>query len=352
MRAEVRGLGKRYPTADRPALEGVDLGAEPGEVLAVVGESGSGKTTLLRLVAGLEVPDSGEVRIGRRTVAGPGSWIQPEKRGVGMVFQDFALFPHMTVRENVAYGLRSVAPKERRERVEAMLDRVGLDGLGDRYPHQLSGGQRQRVAVARALAPEPGLLLLDEPFSNLDAPLKAELRNRIAALLARARVTTILVVHEADDIFHLADRVAVLRKGRLLQVGTPEMVYAEPIDEHVARLFGEVNSLPARRVEGGIETPLGFLSCPDPGIRRPRVLVRPEDLVLASGAEQTPAAVVREIRRRGSRCRIRLALDEGADDLPMLLADVKDPPEGLEEGRRIGVTVRPGAFRVLSEGSG
>ncbi len=185
---EARGLTKRYPGADAPAVDDVGLAVREGEIVAVVGESGCGKTTLLRLVAGLEVPDRGEVRLGGRAVAGGGAWVPPEHRGVGMLFQDFALFPHLRVAENVAFGLHGHPRPERRRRARAMLERVGLGGLADRHPHQLSGGQQQRVALARALAPEPRLLLLDEPFSHLDAPLKAELREEVAEVLRRSGV--------------------------------------------------------------------------------------------------------------------------------------------------------------------
>jgi len=206
----------------------------------VIGASGSGKTTLLRLVAGLEVPDAGVVSVEGRVVASPRRWVHPEDREVGMVFQDFALFPHLEVRENVAYGLRRLSRGDREARVRELLAAVGLEAYAGRYPHQLSGGQQQRVALARALAPEPRALLLDEPFSNLDLPLKAELARDLGRLLARRRTPALLVVHDAEDVMALADRVAVLREGRIVQLGSPDRVLRAPVDDYVAGFFARL----------------------------------------------------------------------------------------------------------------
>lgn len=234
----VRGLTKRYPQTARPALSGLDLTLMGAERVAVVGPSGCGKTTLLRLIAGLEIPDAGEVRLLDRCVVGPDTWVPPERRGIGLVFQDFALFPHLSVAANVAYGLRHLNRRERRQRVAEMLTLVELEGLERRFPHQLSGGQQQRVALARALAPSPRLLLLDEPFSNLDAPLKKQLRGSLGRMLDRAGVPVLLVVHDVEDVMQLADRVVVLRDGVAVREGTPTALRDTPGDDYVDGFFG------------------------------------------------------------------------------------------------------------------
>ncbi|MFW6088416.1 MAG: ABC transporter ATP-binding protein [Gemmatimonadota bacterium] len=237
---ELDGVGKRYPGAVDPALSDVSLRVGPGELVAVVGASGCGKTTLLRLIAGLEFPDEGVIRLGGQVVAGEAAWVPPERRGVGLVFQDFALFPHLCVSDNVAYGLRHLPRAERRARTGQMLELVGLNELRERYPHQLSGGQQQRVALARALAPAPRLLLLDEPFSNLDTPLKIVLQKELARLLEASGVPTLLVVHEVEDIVALADRVAVMREGHVVREGTPVGLHTSPGDAYVAGFFARL----------------------------------------------------------------------------------------------------------------
>jgi iron(III) transport system ATP-binding protein len=236
----VRGLCKRFPGAARDAVHQVDLGLGASEVMAVVGQSGCGKTTLLRIIAGLELPDRGSVSVAGRLVVGDGVWVPPERRGIGMVFQEFALFPHLRVDQNVAYGLNRLPGAEQRARTAEMLDLVELTGLERRYPHQLSGGQQQRVALARALAPQPRLLLLDEPFSNLDTPLKATVRAQLGALLRRAGVPALLVVHDVEDVMAMADRVAVMRDGRIVREGAPAELRDEPGDAYVARFFEAV----------------------------------------------------------------------------------------------------------------
>jgi iron(III) transport system ATP-binding protein len=267
-----------------PVLHDVDLVAPGGRVLSLLGPSGCGKTTLLRVVAGLEVPGSGTVAVGGRVLTGGRAAPRPpERRGVGMVFQDGALFPTMTVAGNVAFGLPA-AQRRRGEGVDATLELVGLGGMGDRSPATLSGGQQQRVALGRALAQDPSVLLLDEPFSNLDARLRQRVRTDVHRLLDRLGVTTILVTHDRDEAFVLGDRVAVMRDGRIVQVGTPEEVYAEPVDPWVAGFVGDVVTLPAV-VSGGIaETPVGPFPVAGPdGLVE--VLVRPEQIRLLPVSE-------------------------------------------------------------------
>ena len=226
----------------RPVLDNISLVLPDGQIGCLLGPSGCGKTTLLRIVAGLEVPDRGRVEVDGRTLVDAGVWVPPERRGIGLVFQEFALFPHLTVEQNVAYGLHHLPRAERRARTGDMLSLVELAGLEGRYPHQLSGGQQQRVALARALAPAPKLLLLDEPFSNLDTPLKATVRAQLAELLRQAGVPALLVVHDVEDVMALADRVAVLREGRIVREGAPHELRDAPGDTYVARFFDTVGA--------------------------------------------------------------------------------------------------------------
>jgi iron(III) transport system ATP-binding protein len=259
---QIRQLWKRFGRTD--AVAGLSLSLEPGEILTLLGPSGCGKTTTLRLVAGFERPDGGEIAIGGRVVAGPGAWVPPEERGVGMVFQDYALFPHLTVAENVAFGLHRWPASDRQRRVTQMLRLVGLDGMGDRFPHHLSGGQQQRVALARALAPRPSLVLLDEPFSNLDAALRVQMREEVRRILKETGAAAIFVTHDQKDALAISDRVAVMNGGRLEQVGTPREVYQFPHTAFVARFVGQTNLLPGEislTNEHLVITPIGPIPC-------------------------------------------------------------------------------------------
>lgn len=240
---EYRHISKTYPNGEKPAVHDVSLKVEKGSIVALVGESGSGKTTLLRLAAGLETPDSGEVRIGDVVVADDRTWLPPEKRGVGLVFQDGALFPHLTVAQNIAYGLKTRGSDKVETTVDFMLSMVGLGGFNHRYPHELSGGERQRIALARALAPQPRVVLLDEPFSNLDPALRRTLRDEIRNILVKLDATAILVTHDTDDALCVGDGVAVFRDGEIDQIGTPHEVYHHPKNGYCARLFGPANRI-------------------------------------------------------------------------------------------------------------
>ncbi|MFN7942020.1 MAG: ABC transporter ATP-binding protein [Thermoanaerobaculia bacterium] len=238
-RLEIESLVKRF--AGARVLDGVSLAVEPGEIVALLGPSGSGKTTLLRCLAGFEIPDAGTIRIGGEDL----TRLPPERRGLGMVFQHYALFPHLTVGENVAFGLdsRKLARDVVRARVASALARVDLAGFEARAVHQLSGGQQQRVALARALAPEPRVLLLDEPLSNLDPSLRERTRRELAALLRAVGISSILVTHEQEEAFDLGDRIALLHDGRLDQMGTAEELYREPATRFTARFIGRANFL-------------------------------------------------------------------------------------------------------------
>jgi iron(III) transport system ATP-binding protein len=276
------------------AVDEAQLCVERGEFVALLGPSGCGKTTLLRLIAGFEEPDAGTIEIAGRHVAGKGGWTAPERRRVGMVFQDYALFPHLTVAENVGFGL---ARRERRTRVPIVLALVDLCGLGDRYPHELSGGQQQRVALARALAPGPELVLLDEPWSNIDPHLRASMRDELARILRAIDVTVVLVTHDREEAFSLADRIALMRDGAVVQEGTAEQVYLQPATRWAAEFVGAGNFLPGTLSEGVVATPVGRFPALNPnGATAVEALVRPELLELELDPDGAGEVVAREFR--------------------------------------------------------
>lgn len=240
---QLDGISKRFWPGPVEAVRDVSFEVEEGEILTLLGPSGCGKTTTLRLIAGFEVPDAGRMAIGGRAVAGDRCWVPPEKRGVGMVFQDYALFPHLTVGENVMFGLDRMRKPDRVRRSREVLKVLDLAPFFDRYPHELSGGQQQRVSLARALAPEPVVVLMDEPFSNLDAHLRNQVRDEVVAILRRTGVTCILVSHDQRDALAISDRVAVMNKGRIEQIGSPREIYKHPESVFVATFVGRTNLL-------------------------------------------------------------------------------------------------------------
>jgi iron(III) transport system ATP-binding protein len=282
----IAGLSKSF--GPHLVLDAVDLEVAPGEVVALLGPSGCGKTTLLRSVAGLERPDAGSVRVHGELLSGGTTWVPPERRQIGMVFQDWALFPHMTVAANVAYGLPRRAGGDRVARALAM---VGLDGMGDRLPGTLSGGQQQRVALARALAPEPGVLLLDEPFSNLDTALRVQVRAEVRRLLTSLGVSAVFVTHDQTEAFVLGDRVAVMHGGRIAQIGSPADLYERPVTPWVAGFVGEANLLAGEASGPSASTPCGPVALRAPASGAVSVLARPEDLRLATGTGGRVAVV-------------------------------------------------------------
>jgi iron(III) transport system ATP-binding protein len=278
---ELDGVAKSYE--GEFAVEDLSLAVQDGELLTLLGPSGCGKTTTLRLLAGLETPTEGTIRIDGEVVATPEHAVPPEERSVGMVFQDFALFSHLSVRENVAFGLtegEAVAS----DRVEELLDLVGLAGMGERSPDQLSGGQQQRVALARSLAPEPDVLLLDEPFSNLDVRLRVEMREEVTRILSEAGVTAVSVTHDQEEALSISDRVGIMNDGALAQVGSPGSVFQHPASRFVASFLGQAGFLSGTVESGAVRTEIGALdrSVFDGLDRSPGttvdVLVRPDDL--------------------------------------------------------------------------
>ena len=305
----VRGLRKHFGATR--AVDGLDLDVPAGEICALLGPSGCGKTTALRAIAGLERADGGEIAIGERVVSSGSEWIPPEKRRIGMVFQDYALFPHLDVAGNVGYGL---GRNPDRARVEEVLGLVGLGDERERPVHQLSGGQQQRVALARALAPRPELVLLDEPFSNLDAILRERLREEIRDILGAAGVTALFVTHDQQEALSLAETVAVMRAGRIEQIGTPEEVYTRPASRWMAEFLGEVELIDAEASGGRAATDLGPIAVPESAKGAISIAIRPESLAI--GLEAPARAVDAEIVGRhfyGHDQMLRLRLASGRE---------------------------------------
>ena len=304
---------KRFEAGGAPAVDDLSLAVERGRILALLGPSGCGKTTTLRLIAGFETPDAGRITIAGRTIADAraGVHVEPEARGVGIVFQDYALFPHLTVGENVAFGLPRSGRSARGERVGQILDLVGLAELVDRYPHELSGGQQQRVAVARALAPAPAVILLDEPFSNLDADLRAQMRDEVEKILRSTGTTAIFVTHDQEEAFTIADQVGVLDRGRLEQLGPPEAIYHHPATPFVAEFVGAADFLPGIVTSQGIVTEIGVfgnVEAREPG-EKVRVMIRPDDVTFVPDPQGE--AVILRRSFRGSENLYSLGLPSG-----------------------------------------
>ncbi len=276
LRLEVSHLGRSF--GGRPVVDDVSLAVAPGQVTCLLGPSGCGKSTTLRMIAGVDRADTGTVRIDGRLVEGPGLHLPPEQRSVGLMFQDFALFPHLTVAENVGFGLR-IERAEKARRVAELLEKVDLHGFGPKHPHQLSGGEQQRVALARALAPKPRVMLMDEPFSGLDNRLRDGIRDRTLDLLKEEGTGVLLVTHEPDEAMRMADEIALMRAGRIVQRGAPYNVYNAPVDKAAAAFFSDVNVI--RGVSRGAltETPFGAFLTPghaDGGTVE--IVIRPQHL--------------------------------------------------------------------------
>jgi iron(III) transport system ATP-binding protein len=278
---DVDRVSKAFGPVD--VLRDVDLDVAAGRMVALLGPSGCGKTTLLRVVAGLERPDGGEVRVGGRLLTGNGTFVPPERRRVGMVFQDWALFPHLSVERNVAYGLPDLRGELRRARVSDALAMVGLEDLGNRSPGTLSGGQQQRVALARALAPQPAVLLLDEPFSNLDTALRVQVRTEVHRLLAGLGITTVFVTHDQEEAFVLGDEVAVMERGVVVQQATPADLYRAPATRWIASFVGDANLVRGTARQRVAETVLGSVPITSTIAGAVDVLVRPEAVALDAG---------------------------------------------------------------------
>ena len=293
-------------------MDGVSIDVAAGEILALLGPSGCGKTTTLRLVAGFERPDGGEIILRGKCISSPGVHVPPERRGVGLIFQDYALFPHLDVRQNVAFGLRVLSDEKRRSRSRQVMKLLGLQGLEHRLPSQLSGGQQQRVAVARTLATSPDLILMDEPFSNLDALLRQNTRHELREILKSTGATTILVTHDQEEALSFADRVAVMRNGRLEQLGTPEDVYREPRTLFVAQFLGRTNLITCAASGDEAITTLGTVRLNRPATGTVLIALRPEHVQLEPAGRDPSLAVGTVIHRefRGHDITYRVQVEE------------------------------------------
>ncbi len=297
----VKGLGKSFGSV--LAVQDVSLTLQRGQILALIGPSGCGKTTVLRMLAGFEQPDAGTVEIGGTLMNGPRVHVPPERRQIGMVFQSYALFPHLSVADNVAFGLHRLSAHERGRQTRHALRLVGLSDLQARLPHELSGGQQQRVALARALAPDPAVVLLDEPFSNLDAALRRTMRDEVRAILRTSGATAIFVTHDQEEALFMGDQIAVMNKGHVEQVGTPEAIFHAPATRFVADFMGNTDFLPGEVVAEGIQTEVGL-------IRQQVGLPVGAAVELAMRADDVSIA-----RDRGAKAMVLARLFEGAQNV-------------------------------------
>jgi iron(III) transport system ATP-binding protein len=300
--------GVGYQTRGKTIVSGIDLTVEPGRIACLLGPSGCGKTTLLRLAAGIINPTSGRILLDNFEVAGPARFVPPERRNVGMVFQDFALFPHMTALENVAYGLYALERAEALRVAALALERVGLGHAKDRFPALLSGGEQQRVALARALVPRPQVILLDEPFSGLDQRLKDSVRDETLGLLRETRATAILVTHDPDEALAIADQIHVMQAGSIAQSGAPQIVLHNPVNRAVARFFRNYNCLNGVVRNASVDTPLGLISAPKfADGKAVDVLISPDSIDVVAAGKGIAATIV-ENRDVGSTRRMILRL--------------------------------------------
>ena len=307
---ECRNLGKSYGTVQ--AVSDISLSLDEYEFLSILGPSGCGKSTLLRLIAGLEVPSQGQVFLHGQEISGRKIILPPERRKFGMIFQDFALFPHLSVKDNVEYGAAG-SKTEKQQRVNELLELVSLPHLATKMPHQISGGEQQRIAVARALAPRPRLILMDEPFSNLDYQLRQQLRRDIREILKHEGVATVLVTHDQVEAITFSDRMLLMQKGKVVQEGTPAEIYQNPQTIWASSFVGEANHLPVEWQNDSLKTPLGELNVPFEIGRNARIMmVRPEDFKLESVPADQANGIVKSVDFSGSVQNVGVLLKSGA----------------------------------------
>jgi iron(III) transport system ATP-binding protein len=334
--------------SETPVVDSVSLKLRQGELLSLLGASGCGKTTLLRLIAGFERPQSGRIELAGQEVASPNRWLPPEQRDIGMVFQDYALFPHLSVAQNVGFGLkksrrkRSYPAPQAKQLIADAIAQVGLSGLEKRYPHELSGGQQQRVALARALAPQPALILLDEPLSNLDVQVRSHLREEIRSILKTTGSTAIFVTHDQEEALSISDRVAVMNRGKLEQLATPETLYNEPATRFVAEFVTQGNFLLATYDGKGWKTPIGtlILDQEQPISDHAELMIRQQDIRLEPDEKGTIVVVDRQFLGREHRYTIQTS----AGARLRVLSAMKP---ALEIGTRVKVRVNLSTVRTF-----
>lgn len=315
------------------ALDGVSLSVDKGQIVCLVGHSGCGKSTLLRVIAGVESLDSGAVSIAGKVVSDSTTFVEPEHRNVGFMFQDYALFPHLTARQNIGFGLRSMQRNQRDARVTEVIDRLDIATLADRYPHQLSGGEQQRIALARAIAPQPAILLMDEPFSNLDRGLRESIRHQTLSLIRTLGITAIIVTHDPEEALSTGDVVALMNKGKLVETAPGETLYAKPRTAYAAAFFSRVNRLPAQRNGDRINTPLGVFPASADCPAEPVVLIRPQDVFIDD--QGMPARVLQR-SFLGEMEEISLAVEGMDQPVVMRTSD----STGAQPGQQVRIGVR------------
>lgn len=339
---DLRGIGKSFDQLR--VLSDISIRIAPAEVVCLLGPSGCGKSTLLRIIAGIEQASEGALLMDGQVVSDAKGALPPEQRGIGMVFQDYALFPQMTVLENVSFGLRGISSQDRKQAAGQALASVGLTGRADAYPSMLSGGEQQRVALARALAPRPRVLLMDEPFSNLDARMRDSVREDTVRLLRETRATCILVTHDPEEAMRVADRIVLLRAGRIVQVGKPEALYDAPVDLEAARFFCDLNEIPCRIVGGMAESALGRFKADALPDGQGMVCVRPPGFVVVEPG-------------RGVRARVRSSRFLGVVHHVELVLEGLDAPvrarmrqaHALKAGQEIGIEINPDEVLVFAD---
>ena len=327
------------------ALRGVSLDIAPGEVLCLLGPSGCGKTTLLRVAAGIEKPSLGRVLINGSEVAGPERFVPPEQRGVGLMFQDFALFPHLTIRDNVAFGLKALPAADAHREAMSVLARFGLERYANDYPHILSGGQQQRVALARAIVPRPAVMLMDEPFSGLDVQLRDSVQMETLALLRETRATSMIVTHHPEEAMRLGDRIAVMSAGRVVQVGRAEDLYHRPAELFVARMFSEINEVRSRVRGGAVVTPAGVIPAPGFADGEPVILCIRERGVKIGRSGDGLSGRVLDVKFLGDATLLELGVSGFDDPLRARVAE----GHGFTRGSDIVVTIDPANVLVFPE---
>lgn len=335
----LKSVTKRF--GDVHALREVDLDIAERDIVCLVGQSGCGKSTLLRAIAGIEGIEAGTIALDGRVVSSADTFVEPEKRNVGFMFQDYALFPHLSARQNIAFGLKNLDRKAAAARVEDVIARLGIEALIDRYPHMLSGGEQQRVALARALAPQPHILLMDEPFSNLDRGLRDSVRQQTLSLLKALGTTTIIVTHDPEEALTLGDEIVLMHKGGVVETGSGDAIYSYPQTAYAAAFFSQVNRLPAVRKGDWLETPLGRFPAPCGSSGAVQLFVRPQAIALS---EDGPTARVLGRVLLGEIEEVTLALPGLADPLVMRTSSRCE----IEVGQEVNIEVAAKDVMVFS----